>query len=117
MLATLQKLGVMPSFSQPSVSDDNPNSESLFRTLRYTPAYPKMPFGHIDEARKWVQVFVTWYNTEHRHSGIQFVTPLQRHKGEDRTVLDACNWALTEIVWLNPDKDDDRSDQRTNLAA
>lgn len=138
MLATLQKLGVMPSFSRPSVSDDNPYSESLFRTLKYTPAYPKKPFGHIDEARKWVQAFVTWYNTEHRHSGIQFVTPLQRHQGEDRAVLDerksvyaaakrenpvrwngreTRNWKPTEIVWLNPDKEGDRSDQRIRLAA
>lgn len=60
MLATLQRLGVMPSFSRPSVPDDNPYSESLFRTLKYTPAYPRKPFGDIDAARTWVQGFVTW---------------------------------------------------------
>lgn len=138
MLATLQRLGVMPSFSRPSVSDDNPYSESLFRTLKYTPAYPRKPFGNIDEARQWVQTFVTWYNTEHRHSGIQFVTPLQRHKGEDHAVLDerksvyakakrvnptrwngrdTRNWTPTTIVWLNPDKESDRPDQPVKLAA
>src|SRR3546814_8876138 len=81
MLATLQKLGVVPSFSRPSVSDDNPYSEALFRTLKYTPAYPRKRFADIDQARAWVQGFVAWYNTEHRHSGIQFVTPAQRHAG------------------------------------
>src|SRR5690606_14766319 len=70
MLATLQKLGVVPSFSRPSVSDDNAYSEALFRTLKYTPAYPKKPFTSIEQARAWVHRFVTWYNTEHRHSGI-----------------------------------------------
>src|SRR3546814_14877404 len=85
MLATLQKLGVVPSFSRPSVSDDNPYSEALFRTLKYTPAYPRKRFADIDQARAWVQGFVAWYNTEHRHSGIQFVTPAQRHAGADRS--------------------------------
>ena len=58
MLATLQKLGVVPSFSRPSVSDDNPYSESLFRTLKYTPAYPGKPFESIEAARQWVHGFV-----------------------------------------------------------
>ena len=62
MLATLQTLGVVPSFSRPSVSDDNPYSESLFRTLKYSPAYPNKPFESIVEARQWVHRFVQWYN-------------------------------------------------------
>jgi len=66
MLATLQKLGVVPSFSRPSVSDDNPYSEALFRTLKYTPAYPRKRFEDLDQARAWVQAFVTWY-TRVRH--------------------------------------------------
>ena len=86
MLATLQNLGVVPSFSRPSVSNDNPYSESLFKTLKYCPAYPGK-FETIDEARTWVHKFVTWYNTEHRHSGIKFVTPEQRHKGIDKKIL------------------------------
>ena len=58
MLATLQRLGVVPSFSRPSVSDDNPYSESLFRTLKYTPSYPSKPFESIEAARQWVHTFV-----------------------------------------------------------
>ncbi|MCF6281214.1 MAG: IS3 family transposase [Candidatus Polarisedimenticolaceae bacterium] len=123
MLATLQKLGVVPSFSRPSVSDDNPYSESLFKTLKYTPAYPSKAFESLDMAREWVLVFVRWYNDEHHHSGIQFVTPAERHRGQDREILlgreavytaaNEChperwsrgtrNWAPIEEVWLNPE--------------
>ena len=81
MLATLQMLGVVPSFSRPSVSDDNPYSETLFRTLKYTPAYPAEPFADITAARSWVARFVDWYNNEHHHSGIRFETPAKRHAG------------------------------------
>jgi putative transposase len=87
MLATLQQLGIIPSFSRPSVSNDNPYSESLFRTLKYRPAYPDQPFFDLQAARLWVQGFVDWYNLEHRHSGIKFVTPVQRHTGEDIQIL------------------------------
>src|SRR3546814_15322812 len=97
MLATLQKLGVVPSFSRPSVSDDNPYSEALFRTLKYTPAYPRKRFADIDQARAWVQGFVAWYNTEHRHSGIQFVTPAQRHAGAACQIL-PCRIAVYEAA-------------------
>jgi transposase InsO family protein len=87
MLATMQKLGVIPSFSRPSVSNDNAYSESLFRTMKYAPAYPDQPFGSLEEARAWVGNFVNWYNLEHRHSEIQYVTPEQRHRGEDAGIL------------------------------
>jgi len=87
MLAMLQALGVMPSLSRPSVSDDNPFSEALFRTLKYCPNYPRHPFGDIVQARAWVEGFVRWYNREHLHSAIRFVTPEQRHRGEDRDIL------------------------------
>jgi transposase InsO family protein len=87
MLATLQHLGVIPSFSRPSVSNDNPYSESLFGTMKYTPAYPVKPFESLNAAREWVLVFVQWYNNVHLHSGIKFVTPAQRHRGEDQLVL------------------------------
>ena len=80
MLAKLQSLGVFPSFSRPSVSDDNPFSESLFKTLKYRPSYPDGAFANIEEARQWVSRFVSWYNTEHLHSGIKFVTPISRHQ-------------------------------------
>ena len=87
MLATLQTLGVVPSFSRPRVSDDNPFSEALFRTAKYRPEYPDGPFASLEAAREWVTWFVDWYNQEHLHSGIRFVTPAQRHAGEDVEIL------------------------------
>lgn len=125
MLATLQRLGVTPSFSRPSVSDDNPYSESLFRTLKYCPAYPDKPFESIEQARQWVYRFVRWYNEQHRHSAIRYVTPGQRHRGEDVLLLkkrqelyqaaklrNPCrwsgktrNWDPVNQVWLNPPKE------------
>lgn len=89
MLATLQRLGIMPSFSRPHVSDDNPYAESLFRTLKYCPEYPRRPFATIEEARAWVAAFVRWYNTEHLHSSIRFVTPQDRFEGRDVAILAA----------------------------
>lgn len=88
MLVTMQSLGVMPSFSRPSVSDDNPFSESLFKTLKYCPQYPTKPFDSIEAATAWVSSFVEWYNNEHLHSGIKFVTPSTRHAGLDRDILE-----------------------------
>jgi len=87
MLATLQTLGITPSFSRPAVSNDNAYSESLFRTLKYRPEYPDKPFASLLEARDWVSGFVHWYNNEHRHSGIQFITPHERHMGKDKEIL------------------------------
>jgi transposase InsO family protein len=71
MISTLQWLGVIPSFSRPHVSDDNPYSEALFRTLKYTPAYPRLPFADLASATHWVTRFVDWYNGTHRHSAIR----------------------------------------------
>lgn len=87
MLAKLQQLGVMPSFSRPSVSDDNAFAESVMRTIKYNPAYPDRPFEDLGAAQAWVATFVAWYNDEHLHSGIQFVTPAQRHQGFDIDIL------------------------------
>jgi len=87
MLATLQRLGVVPSFSRPRVSDDNPYSEALFRTLKYRPDYPTRPFPSLADARQWVAHFVDWYNTKHRDSALRFVTPHERHTGRDRQIL------------------------------
>lgn len=86
MLATMQKLGVVPSFNRPRVSNDNPYSESLFKTIKYHHKYPGR-FKTIDEAKSWVRDFVHWYNNVHLHSGIKFVTPEQRHTGIDREIL------------------------------
>ena len=87
MIATLQWLGVVPSFSRPHVSNDNPYSEALFRTLKHTPAYPSLPFASVEQARLWVTRFVAWYNGTHRHSGIRYVTPDERHFGTEAAVL------------------------------
>ena len=124
LLATLQELGVMPSFSRPSVSNDNPYSESLFRTLKYRPEYPEKAFNNLATVRAWVKGFVYWYNNEHLHSAIKFVTPEQRHKGEDKEILvkrkcvyqqaksrhperwsgEIRNWDKVGEVFLNPEK-------------
>lgn len=124
MVATLERLGILPSFSRPSVSDDNPYSEALFRTLKYRPEYPDQPFADLAAARAWVEAFVRWYNTEHLHSGIRFVTPEDRHSGREAAILagrralyeraraahperwsrgSRC-WTPVERVYLNPER-------------
>lgn len=89
MLATLHRLGVLASFSRPRVSDDNPYAEALFRTLKYRPGYPRKPFESIDAARAWVAGFIVWYNAEHLHSAIRYVTPNARHARRDASILAA----------------------------
>lgn len=101
-LSTLQKLGIMPTFSRPSVSDDNPYSESLFRTLKYSAIYPSKPFESVVDARVWTTEFVEWYNNEHCHSAIEFVTPNQRHQGKDRAILEARKLVYEEAKSKNP---------------
>ena len=125
MIATLQWLGIVPSFSRPHVSDDNPYSEALFRTLKHTPAYPRMPFANLEASVQWVTRFVAWYNSEHRHSAIRYVTPDERHLGQEHVVLarrqalykraqrsnperwtrDTRNWSPVGLVVLNPRPD------------
>lgn len=129
MLATLQKLGVVPSFSRPSVSNDNPYSESLFRTMKYRPEYPLKPFENIEQAQSWVDGFVFWYNTQHLHSSIRYVTPDGRHFGREEHILanrrkvyekarsqnpnrwskNIRNWNPVRVVWLNPEKKNETS--------
>ena len=87
--ATMEKLGILASYSRPSVSDDNPFSESLFRTMKYCPEYPKGAFTSLDAARAWVAGFVAWYNDVHLHSGIGFITPTDRHSGRGEAILAA----------------------------
>ncbi len=123
---TLQRLGVVPSFSRPSVSDDNPFSEALFRTLKYRPGFPRKPFATLRRPAEWVAGFVTWYNDEHLHSAIRYVTPSARHLGRDATGIlmasapvyraakkrrmprrwtgDIRNWSPVGAVYLNPVK-------------
>jgi putative transposase len=87
LLSKLYDLGITPSRGRPRVSNDNPYSESLFRTLKYCPQWPTGGFENLDAARIWVRDFILWYNHQHRHSRIRFVTPAQRHRGEDKQVL------------------------------
>jgi putative transposase len=125
VLAMLNWLGVKPSYSRPRVSDDNAYAESLFRTAKYRPEFPARGFTDLDAARAWAAGFVHWYNVEHRHSGIRYVSPAQRHAGQDRDILDARhalysraresnparwsrntrNWTPINSVTLNPERD------------
>jgi transposase InsO family protein len=104
ILATLQRLGVMPSFSRPHVSDDNAFSESLFKTLKYCPFFPTKPFASIEEARAWVRRFVHWYNNVHLHSGIKFVTPASRHLGLDGSILEKRKEVYEMAKQQNPNR-------------
>jgi transposase InsO family protein len=104
MLATLQGLGVAASFSRPHVSDDNPYSESLFRTLKYRPEYPSQPFSSIEEARKWVGSFVNWYNSKHLHSSIRFITPDDRHFGREEAILRNRKQVYQQARHQNPNR-------------
>jgi len=89
LVVTLQKLGVIPSLSRPSVSNDNAFSEALFRTLKYRPWYPQQPFASLAEARAWIEQFVHWFNHEHLHSAIRFIAPDDRHTGKEQAILAA----------------------------
>lgn len=104
MINTLRRLGVMPSFSRPNVSDDNAFSEALFKTLKYRPWYPEKPFSSIQSASQWVEHFVAWYNTEHLHSGINFVTPEDRHQGRDIFILEQRKRVYEAARSKNPDR-------------
>jgi putative transposase len=120
--AKLEALGVTASYSRPHVSDDNPYSEALFRTIKYRPDYPSKGVATLEDSRDWVRSFVRWYNHEHRHSAIRYVTPAERHDGLDQQVLvtrqqvyetakklhpqrwsgKTRNWEYVSEVWLNP---------------
>lgn len=103
MLATMQALGVIPSFSRPRVSDDNPYSEALFKTVKYHHRYPGR-FETLAAAKSWVIGFVHWYNEEHLHSGIKFVTPSQRHQGDDLAILEHRKRVYQRAKELHPER-------------
>lgn len=125
VLAMMHWLGLKASYSRPRVSDDNAFVESLFRTAKYRPEFPAKGFADLQEAREWASSFVHWYNHDHRHSGIRYVSPAQRHAGEDRDILAARhgvyvqakaahprrwarhtrNWDPITVVTLNPERD------------
>ncbi len=119
-VAKLDQLGIRRSYSRPGVSDDNAYSESLFRTCKYRPEYPGA-FKTIEEARAWMLRFVRWYNEEHKHRSLKFVSPAERHRGDDAVIFqrritvyeqarskhperwsgNIRNWSLPNEVWLN----------------
>lgn len=123
--AQCRKLGIISSRSRPRVSNDNPYSESLFKTYKYRPAFPHSGFESLEAAREWTSDFVNWYNEEHRHSAIAFVTPGQRHRGEDKEILakrkvvyerakaqhpqrwsrEIRKWENPDSEWLNPERE------------
>jgi len=125
VLGMLNWLGIKPSYSRPRVSDDNAYAEALFRTAKYRPEFPTRGFITLEAARSWAAGFVRWYNLEHRHSGIRYVSPAQRHAGQDRAILAARhslyerarrqhparwsrrtrNWLPIDVVTLNPERD------------
>lgn len=102
MKAKLEELGVTASLSRPSVSNDNPYSEALFRTLKYRPQWPSSGFKSLIEAREWVEVFVIWYNNEHKHSKLNFVSPGKRHAMQDKDILSRRQQVLEEARARNP---------------
>jgi putative transposase len=136
LLATMQRLGVARSHSRPAVSNDNPYAESLFRTLKYRPQLPVKPFQDLLAARRWATDLVHWYNHEHRHSAIRFVTPGERHAGLDLAILTkraevyeaarkanperwsrtTRNWSPITKVHLNPQKPEKESKTLKNAA-
>jgi putative transposase len=100
--------------------------ESLFHTAKYRPEFPDKGFADLDHARAWAAAFVHWYNEQHLHSGIRYVSPADRHAGRDRDILAARhavylrarqehpgrwsrhtrNWSPIGVVTLNPERDD-----------
>lgn len=103
MIQTLYNLGVLPSFSRPRVSNDNPFSESFFKTVKYTAGFPKT-FNDITFSRSWMANFVNWYNTEHKHSGIGYITPDQRHSGLGKEIMTKRNMTISEAYATNPER-------------
>lgn len=135
--AKMEALGIVASHSRPRVSNDNPYSEALFRTLKYWPRWPRKGFATIESARQWVKRFIHWYSHEHRHSGIRFVTPAQRHQAQDKSLLQrrhmvyqmarnahperwsgaTRNWSWIDQVQLNPDRELNTAIEEKRIAA
>lgn len=136
MLAMMHQLGVEASFSRARVSNDNAYAEAVFKTAKYCPMWPEKPFDTLDEARQWVMRFVRWYNEEHRHCSLKYVTPDERHRGvanallKNRTSLYMAarhrhpqrwsggvrNWTLNDVVYLNPEREQARTSEMQRVA-
>lgn len=98
----LADLGVTKTHNRPHVSNDNPYSESQFKTLKYSPSFPDR-FGSIQDAREFCKSFIAWYNTEHKHSGIGLLTPEQVHSGQAQEV-----WQQRAVVLESAFKDHEK---------
>lgn len=99
----LAELGIVRSFSRPRVSNDNAFSESQFKTLKYRPDFPDR-FGSIQHAREHLTTFFDWYNAEHRHSGIGYLTPADVHHGRAAAVLEKRQRVLDQARAAHPER-------------
>ena len=99
----LSDLGVAKSHSRPHVSDDNPYSEAQFKTLKYQPDFPQR-FASIEHARAFCATFFAWYNNEHRHSGIGYITPQAMHSGLAPQIFVARQGVLDRAFELHPER-------------
>ena len=102
LMAFLDSLNVKVSFSRPRTSNDNPYIESLFKTLKYSSGYP-IRFKDIEQAREWMADFVNWYNTEHLHSSIGYVTPKQMRDGSAVDIFKKRNEVMQMAKLKNPE--------------
>lgn len=121
----MEWLGIEPSYSRPRVSNDNAIPEAFFRTTKYRPDFPHDGFESLEAARQWCSDFVYWYNEKHKHSALKFVSPAQRHRGDDVKILakrdeiyrqakeanpsrwsgETRNWQRPGTMTLNPDNE------------
>lgn len=124
LLAKMYALGVLSSYSRPLVSNDNPYSESLFRTIKYCPWWPENGFRTIDEARSWLSRFTRWYNLEHKPAVLSMLLRMNaiaelmhkywkpekvyreaRKRHPERWSKQLRDWELIQAVYLNPEKE------------
>ena len=103
LVAFYYQLGIIPSFSRPRVSDDNPYIESFFKSVKYICGYPSC-FRTIDGARRWFADFIDWYNNSHMHSGLQYVTPAQKRSGQYISIFSERNRIINEARFAHPER-------------
>ncbi len=103
LVAFLTELQVGLTHSRPRVSDDNPFIESFFRTVKYHVSFPSN-FTTLQAARDWLARFIDWYNTQHRHCGIGYVTPFQKHNGLDIELLESRQETLNSAALAHPER-------------
>jgi len=99
----LADLGVTKTHSRPYVSNDNPYSESQFKTMKYRPDFPER-FGSIQDARAWARPFFHWYNHEHHHSGLGLLTPVTVHYGQAQAVIEQRRKVLLAAYAAHPER-------------